>query len=315
LTIKTAKDAHAQRFTFDGREIKMNPTCGFFVTMNPTYSGRFELPDNLKPMFRPIAMMIPFFALIGEVILFSVGFTSAKVLATKIVYLYNLSNSQLSQQDHYDFGMRAIKAVLLTAGEIKRTHVRDSNLTDEQSEEAIMLQALIESNIPKLLKEDTVLFLGILRDLFPQADKELVEHGHIRHAIKRAIKDLNYEYWPAQADKALQLYNQIVLRHGTMLVGGASGGKTAVRNILQRAITLASHTSQDAASTRSSRPATVDVTVLNPKSMQISELYGAINADTLEFSDGMLGSVMRSYSKAQESQGTPDKVEFHGIDC
>ncbi|CAF3406660.1 unnamed protein product [Rotaria socialis] len=311
LTIKTAKDAHAQRFTFDGREIKMNPTCGFFVTMNPTYSGRFELPDNLKPMFRPIAMMIPFFALIGEVILFSVGFTSAKVLATKIVYLYNLSNSQLSQQDHYDFGMRAIKAVLLTAGEIKRTHVRDSNLTDEQSEEAIMLQALIESNIPKLLKEDTVLFLGILCDLFPQADKELAEHGHIRHAIKRAIKDLNYEYWPAQADKALQLYNQIVLRHGTMLVGGASGGKTAVRNILQRAITLASQTSQDGASTRSSRSATVDVTVLNPKSMQISELYGAINADTLEFSDGMLGSVMRSYAKAQESPGSPDKSEHH----
>jgi dynein heavy chain len=68
------------------------------------------------------------------VILFSVGFTSAKLLATKIVYLYNLSNSQLSQQDHYDFGMRAIKAVLLTAGEIKRSHIKDPNLTDEQSE-------------------------------------------------------------------------------------------------------------------------------------------------------------------------------------
>ncbi len=68
------------------------------------------------------------------VILFSVGFTSAKVLATKIVYLYNLSTSQLSQQDHYDFGMRAIKAVLLMAGEIKRSHIKDSNLTDEQAE-------------------------------------------------------------------------------------------------------------------------------------------------------------------------------------
>lgn len=68
------------------------------------------------------------------VILFSVGFTSAKVLATKIVYLYNLSNSQLSQQDHYDFGMRAIKAVLLMAGEIKRSHIKDPDLTDEQSE-------------------------------------------------------------------------------------------------------------------------------------------------------------------------------------
>lgn len=101
-----------------------------------------------------------------------------------------------------------------------------------------MLQALVESNLPKLLKEDTKLFLGILRDLFPQSDKSLHEHGNIQQAIKRAIKDLNYEYWPAQADKALQLYNQIVLRHGTMLVGGAGGGKTAVRNILQKALTL-----------------------------------------------------------------------------
>jgi dynein heavy chain len=122
----------------------------FLILRNPTYSGRFELPDNLKPMFRPIAMMIPHYSLIGEgnlkgistiifilfslVILFSVGFTSAKVLATKIVYLYNLSNSQLSQQDHYDFGMRAIKAVLLMAGEIKRSYINNSNLTDEQAE-------------------------------------------------------------------------------------------------------------------------------------------------------------------------------------
>jgi len=100
-----------------------------------------------------------------------------------------------------------------------------------------MLQALVESNLPKLLKEDAVLFLGILRDLFPQADKGLHEHENIQQAIQRAIKDLNYEYWPSQADKALQLYNQIVLRHGTMLVGGAGGGKTTVRNILQKALT------------------------------------------------------------------------------
>lgn len=108
-----------------------------------------------------------------------------------------------------------------------------------------MLQALIESNLPKLLKEDTTQFLGILYDLFPQVDKNLHEHGNMQYAIRRAIKDLNYEYWPAQADKALQLYNQIVLRHGTMLVGGAAGGKTAVRNILQRAITLLSSTAKD----------------------------------------------------------------------
>ena len=64
-----------------------------------------------------------------------------------------------------------------------------------------MLQALLESNLPKLLKEDATLFLGILRDLFPRVTKGLHEHENIEQAIQRAIKDLNYEYWPAQADK------------------------------------------------------------------------------------------------------------------
>ena len=60
----------------------------------------------------------------------------------------------------------------------------------------------------------------------------------LQKAISMAIRDLGLQHWPSQIDKVRQLHSQVSVRHGVMLVGPTGGGKTAVRNILQKALVL-----------------------------------------------------------------------------
>ena len=91
------------------------------------------------------------------------GFEDAKTLARKMVKLYKLASEQLSQQDHYDFGMRAIKSALVAVGSLRRSE-------PHLAEDMMLIRAMRDSNLPKLLAADLELFHNIISDLFPGVD-------------------------------------------------------------------------------------------------------------------------------------------------
>ena len=289
LTIKHAKDMKATRFIFEGKDIRLVETCAAFITMNPGYAGRTELPDNLKALFRPIAMMIPDYGLIAEIMLFSEGFENAKPLAGKVVNLYKLCSEQLSQQDHYDFGMRAVKSVLIMAGSLKRS-------APELSEDVVLIRSLRDSNLPKFLAEDIGLFRGILSDLFPGIVVPERDFGTLVGAVKDVMKQRQLEIVDLFVSRICQLAETMRIRHGVMLVGPTGGGKTTCYEVLQAAMTAlkegGAHEFEK-----------VKTWILNPKCISLSELYGEFNLATMEWKDGLIGNMFR----AQVSDNSPDE--------
>ncbi|KAK7102408.1 hypothetical protein V1264_020630 [Littorina saxatilis] len=279
LSILSALAANSDRFSFEGRDIDLIWSCGIFITMNPGYAGRTELPDNLKSMFRPIAMVVPDSNLIAEIILFAEGFGNTKLLAKKVFTLYSLAMQQLSKQDHYDFGLRALVSVLRYAGRKKRGN---PHMADEE----ILLLSMKDMNVAKLTSVDLPLFNAIMSDLFPGVETPLIDYSELKTAIESELRAHALQVNVNAVTKVIQLYETKTSRHSVMIVGQTQAAKTVTWRVLQAAMTQLNRDGDLNYQAVKDFP-------LNPKALSLGELYGEFDLNTNEWTDGVLSSVMR----------------------
>ncbi|KAF4132123.1 Dynein heavy chain C-terminal domain [Phytophthora infestans] len=282
LAITNAKRVQAFTFTFPGDPlpIKLHTDAAYFITMNPGYQGRQELPENLKALFRGVSMMVPDREIIMKVRLCAVGYDAFAELARKFKTLYAVCEGQLSKQRHYDFGLRNILSVLRSAGATKRDNLL-------ASEELLMMTTLRDMNLSKLVAADVPIFLSLLRDIFPGVEPAPSSGGK-SNEIAAAVEDVLHksQSWPPPATwsaKVTQLYETQLVRHGIALVGPAGSGKSEILRTLQTALSNFTRTPH-----RQVR--------LNPKAVRAEELFGETDRLSGEWVDGVFAAIWAKFN-------------------
>lgn len=241
--IQDAIKTKAPKLQLGHVSVDVNPNAAVFITLNPAgrgYGGRQRLPDNLKQLFRPVVMSAPDNQLIAAALLRSEGFQQADPLARKLVAMFRLSKEMLSSQQHYDWGLRALKTVLRGCAKLR---------TADRDEKDVVVQALLLNTMSKLTSSDSRRFAVLVDDIFGKGDRHTAtvgntmifftryfQFGELLESLAEAAKELKVEVTDSQLQKIFQLHEQLRQRMGCVLLGPAGSGKTTTWRLLQKAI-------------------------------------------------------------------------------
>jgi len=239
-------------------------------------------------------MVTPDMDLICENMLMSEGFLQAHRLSKKFTTLYSLSSELLSKQRHYDWGLRATKAVLRVAGSLKRAEPlvdEDGTVsgnytmrTAEEHEEVILLKACRDFNLPKLVDEDKPIFRELIGDLFPGlANTERKFDLRLQEAIVAVAGKRGLQAEETFVLKVVELAELLAIRHSVFVIGPPSCGKSEIWKTLLAAFKL--------------QGKKCAYEVINPKAIRNDELYGWLSKT--DWHDGVLSTIMRNMSRCR----------------
>jgi dynein heavy chain 1 len=283
LGLKQGMEDEKSQIELVGRQLRVNANTGIFITMNPGYAGRSNLPDNLKKLFRSVAMSKPDKELIAEVMLYSQGFNQAKKLSKQTVPFFDKCAAGLSKQAHYDFGLRALKSVLVSSGGLKRARLTQSGGElgpEEEVEPQIIVQSIRETIAPKLIKSDVEIMRSIEAESFPGVDYVPASLKELKEAIHEIAQNRHLVINETWMTKILQLYQIQTIHHGVMMVGNSGSGKSVAWKLLLEALQKVegvegvSH-------------------IIDSKVMSKEALYGNLDSTTREWTDGLFTSILR----------------------